>query len=239
MPRILALDIETSPALVYTFQLRDVTIGIDWIVDPGGILCWSAKWFGEKKIYYADVRGGKRKMLTQIRDLLSESDAVCTYNGNGFDLQKINGELVLQRVNPCPPVTSIDLWQTVNKLGYVSSKLAFLVKQLGIGEKVKNAGAPLWIGCMNRDKESWRNMREYNIGDTTLLESAHEILMPYIRHYPRLYETGCHRCGCTKTTGPTKFRTTSTYRFPLNQCASCKGWYQGKRQSLRSASVAA
>lgn len=234
MPRILGLDIETEPALVYTFSLRDTTIGVDQIVDAGGMGCFSAKWFGEKKIHYADRRAGKKKMLLQCRQLMLEADAIVTYNGNGFDFQKINGEFVLNRIAPIPAPVSIDLWLTTNKLGYVSSKLAFVVRALGIGEKVKNAGMPLWVGCRNNDPKCWADMREYNECDTALLEEAHAILLPYIRNYPRLYDTGCPRDGETKVKA-TKYRTTSVYRFPQYQCSRCQGWYEGKRQSLSRA----
>jgi hypothetical protein len=232
-PRILGLDIETGPANVWVFQFRDANIGIDQIEEPGRVICWSAKWFGEDKIHYADERGGKKRMFRQIRKLLLEADAVVTYNGNRFDLQKIDGELLYHRIPPLPRLTSIDLWQTTNKLGYDSSKLAFLVRRLGIGEKIKNAGMPLWIGCMHGDKESWRLMQEYNIGDTTLLESAYDILRPYIKNHPHLGpprgRTSCPRCRSTRNVVAAKPRYTKNLIIQRLECTACKGWFDGQQ----------
>lgn len=234
MPRILGLDIETGPALVYTFQLRDATIGIDQIVKPGRVICWSAKFFGEKEVHYCDERTGKKRMFQKIRSLMLEADAVCTYNGDGFDLQKLTGEFVYHRIPPAPPMTSIDLWKTANKLGYDSSKLAYLVRRLGIGEKIKNAGMPLWIGCMNGDKQSWADMREYNIMDTALLESAYEILRPYIRNHPHLGpprgRTSCPRCRSTRNVVADKPRYTKNLIIQRLECTACGGWFDGPQQ---------
>ena len=223
--RILGLDIETAPALVYTFSLRDTTIGVDQIVKPGRVLCWSAKWFGEKKVHYCDERSGKKKMLEAIKELMTSADAVVTYNGDGFDLQKLNGEFVYHRIPPCPPLTSIDLWKTTKSLGYDSGKLAFLVRHLKIGEKVKNAGFPLWVGCMNGDEKCWRDMRQYNITDTALLEDAYNILRPYIKNHPRM-GPGCPVCQSTKSQarGVRRTRATITQRM---QCQDCGAWFAG------------
>ena len=61
-PRLLLLDIETSPAIVYCWRLHDENIGIDQIISPGRTICWGAKWYGERPMYYADERGGAKKM---------------------------------------------------------------------------------------------------------------------------------------------------------------------------------
>jgi hypothetical protein len=231
--RILGLDIETAPALVYTFQLRDVTIGVDQIVNPGGMLCWAAKWFGEKKVHYADWRDGSSQMLKPLRELMLEADAVVTYNGDGFDLQKIDGELVYHRLPPLPRLTSIDLWKTAHKLGYVSSKLAFLVTHLGIGQKVKNAGFPLWVGCMNGDKKSWADMKAYNMMDAELLETAYETLRPYIKNHPHLGpprgRSSCPKCRSTRNVVAAKPRYTKNLIIQRLECKACGGWFDGQQ----------
>ena len=42
--KILVLDIETRPALVYAWKGFKENIGVDQIVEPDGILCVGAKW---------------------------------------------------------------------------------------------------------------------------------------------------------------------------------------------------
>ena len=234
-PRVLLLDIETSPNLGYFWRLFDENIAIEQIVKPSRTICWGAKWLGEREFLYADERGGKKKMFRAVHKLLSECDGVIHFNGDHFDLPKLNGEFVLHRIPPVPPLTSLDLCKTVKGLGYASGKLAFVAPYLKIGEKIKHGGFPLWRGCMEGDKGCWSRMETYNKGDVTLLDPFYMLLRPYMKSHPRLYDAGCPRCGCEKTKGPIRYRKTAVYRFPLYQCASCKGWYQGKRQSLRLA----
>lgn len=235
MPLILGLDIETAPAIAYVWGLHDQNIGLEQLIQPSRILCWSAKWFGEKKIYYADERGGTAKMLRGIHELICQADAVVGYNSDGFDLQKLSGEMVFHRLEPLPPVTSIDLFKTVRGLGYISGKLAFVGPHLGIGEKVKHEGFGLWAGCMKGDKKSWAKMRAYNEQDTELLERLYEALRPYIKNHPTLGEPkppratiSCPVCQSTRTSlrGTRRTKVSVIARV---QCRDCGSWSDGPR----------
>jgi hypothetical protein len=55
-PRILLLDIETKPAIVYTFGIRDQHIGHKQIAQDGGTICVGFKWYGSK---------GRAKVLSE------------------------------------------------------------------------------------------------------------------------------------------------------------------------------
>jgi uncharacterized protein YprB with RNaseH-like and TPR domain len=199
------------------------------------VLCWSAKWFGDSRIHYADERGGKRKMLSAVRALISEADALVTYNGDSFDLAKLNGEFVLHRIPPAPPVASIDLFKTVRNLGFISGKLAFVGPHLQIGSKVKNEGFGLWASCLKGDKKAWAKMRAYNMQDTALLEKLYEVLRPYIKNHPTLSEPkaprapiSCPVCQSTKTERRGT-RRTKAFIITRIQCMDCGSWTDGQR----------
>jgi uncharacterized protein YprB with RNaseH-like and TPR domain len=229
MARLLGVDIETAPAIVYTWGLHDQNIGIEQVIQPSRVLCWSAKWFGEKKIHYADERSGKKKMLQEIRDLLEEADAVVGYNSDAFDLQKLNGEFIYHRISPCPPLTSIDLYRTIRGLGYISGKLAFIGPFLKIGAKVKHEGFSLWSACMKGDPKAWDRMRDYNKQDTELLEGLYEHIKPYIKNHPQL-GPGCPVCQSKRSQarGVRRTKLTITER---RQCLDCGSWYAGSRKA--------
>ena len=51
-PKILVFDIETKPNLVYAWGLWDQNISIGQIVEPSAPICFSAKFVGEKEIFF-------------------------------------------------------------------------------------------------------------------------------------------------------------------------------------------
>ena len=50
--RILTIDIETKPMKVYSWGLFNQFHTIDQIIDHGGLLCFAAKWAGEKDVLF-------------------------------------------------------------------------------------------------------------------------------------------------------------------------------------------
>ena len=50
--KILALDIETAPAVVYTWGLFDQRTGLEQIISQPRMLCFAAKWIGRKGITF-------------------------------------------------------------------------------------------------------------------------------------------------------------------------------------------
>ena len=200
--KILSLDIETRPALVYAWKAYDVNISYDQIVDPGGIICFAAKWVGQKgSVFYSEWTHTRLEMLTAARDLLDEADAVLTYHGTGFDLPKLNGEFAQAGIKPAGPVTHIDVLKTIKKFGLYMNKLAFVGPLFGVGEKVKHEGFGLWLRVMSGDEKARAKMRKYNIQDVVLLEKLYERVKPFIVNHPHLGSdrSECGNCGSKNT----------------------------------------
>lgn len=223
------LDIETAPATAYVWRLFDENIGIDQLIAPSRMLCWAAKWYrgGWRS---ADERGDRRAMLEILHELLSEADAVVTYNGDRFDLPKINGEFVAAGLDPVPPIPSIDLYRTAKQLGYQSNKLLFVSKHLGIGEKVDTGGFKLWADVMAGDQRAWTKMLRYNKQDVALLERLYTKLRPYIKTHPMLHTRRecCPACGSAKVQRRGNRRTRAFAIERLN-CQGCGSWFDGRR----------
>lgn len=230
MSKLLLLDIETAPAIAYVWKLWDENIGLDQLIEPGRIICWGAKWLGERKTYYADERSGKRKMFQGIHALMSKADALVTYNGNCFDLPKLDGAFVEHGIGPIPPVASIDLYQTVKKLSYQSGKLAFVGPLLNIGAKVKHEGFSLWRSCLEGDKKAWERMRKYNLQDVRLLDGLYIKLRPFIRNHPYIAATTgkCPACGSGNAESR-GHRRTKRLLIQRLRCHDCGIWYDGNR----------
>lgn len=233
-PKILALDIETMYHKVGTFSLFHQNTGINQIIEPGKVLCWSAKWLGSKEIKFA--RHDEPHFLTAIHALLDEADAVLTYNGKSFDVPHLNRQFLKANMKPPSPFKHIDLFLTVKKsFNFPSSKLAWVSEELGIGKKVDHEGFPLWIKCAANDPVAWKKMKEYNIVDTKLLEKLYYKLLPWIAGHPSaaLYGSAdkpvCPHCGSHRIQSRGYYRTqTAIYRRYQCQEAKCGAWSRSR-----------
>lgn len=235
MSKILVLDIETRPAMAYVWRLFDENVSLDQLIDAGGVLCVGAKWFGEKgKFFYSEWEHGQEGMAEAVHKLMSEADAIVTYNGDRFDIPKLKGLFVELELEPLPPLTSIDIYKTVKKLGLVSNKLQFVGTFLKIGKKLKHAGFQLWVDVMNGDRKAQNIMRKYCLQDVVLTELTYKRLRPHIINHPYLGKTKGHQCGvCGSTHLQSRgYRRTKAFRIQRIQCQSCGSWSDGKREKV-------
>lgn len=229
--RILTIDIETKPMLVYSWGLWRQNHSIDQIVDDGGIICFAAKWFGEKEVIFAsDHADGHEGMLRKAWELLTEADVVITYNGDNFDIPRLNQEFMLQGWGPAAPFKSVDLIRTNRRRFQLPSrKLDYLAQRSGTGAKVKHQGFDLWIGCLAGDDTAWATMEKYNRGDVTLTERVYLRLLPWMTtgpHFGLLLGGNrlCPYCGSAKVVKTGKPVHAFAQTYSLLRCQNCTGW---------------
>jgi hypothetical protein len=232
-PKILLLDIETAPGTAYVWGLFDENIPLERLITPGRIICWAAKWY-RGEMHTADERGNRKAMLKALHALLSEADAVVTYNGDRFDIPKVNGEFLAAGLPPVQPTPSIDLFRTTKQMGYQSAKLQFVSGHLGIGQKVETGGFELWKGVMDGDEKSWARMIRYNRHDVVLLERLYKRILPYIKTHPALHAGHgvCPACGHKKL-HRRGARQTRVFSIDRLHCPKCNSWSSGDRRRLR------
>ena len=231
--RILTIDIESKPLQVYTWGLWDQNIGITQIIEPGGMICFAAKWMGEKEVIFKSVHhDGYEAMVQSAWDLLSEADVIVTYNGIRYDVKRLNNEFMLNGLHPPKPYKHIDLMRA-NKQSFdlPSRKLDWLAQQSGVGKKEETGGFQLWLDCMAGDAKAWATMRRYNIQDVVVTEKAYLRILPWITGAPHqgmftAQGGSCPYCGSTKLEldGITH---TNVQSYRLFQCTKCKGWSRG------------
>lgn len=233
--RTLLLDIETAPNLVWAWGLYDQNINVNQIVEPARMLCFSAKWLGEPKVFFYS-EWNTHKMVERAHALLDEADVVIHYNGKRFDIPHLNREFVLLGLNPPSPYQQIDLYQTVkSRFRFASGKLDHVASELGVGQKVRHEGVDLWLKTMDGDPAARNRMRKYNIQDTKLLEGLYHKLQPWIVGHPnaRLIDGGaCPVCsagvGFLQKRG---FAHTRTGTYQQYQCQACGSWSRASRRS--------
>ena len=233
--KILAIDIETRPALAYVWRVRDENIGVDQIVDPGGVISFAAKWIGEDDVeFLSDFHDGHKRMVKRLWKLLNEADIVVHFNGKRFDIPHIQREFVEAGLLPPSPFKQIDLFTTVKQqFRFLSNKLAHVSVQLGLEGKVEHEGFLLWLKCMEKDEDAWERMKEYNIQDTILLEDAYNILRPWIKAHPNIaIEEGmdsCPKCGSDRLQAR-GWAYTRQSKFRRYQCQECGAWLRDTRR---------
>lgn len=203
-PKILIFDIETMASTAYIWELRNDYIPISMVKDHGHLLCWAAKWYGEKKVYFHDIRekGGEKECVKKLWDLMNEADTVVAHNGKRFDVPTMNGYFAKFGLDKPSQYKIVDTLQVSrSNFRLLSHKLDSLGDFFGIGRKVVHTGFDLWKRCMDGDQKAWRTMKKYNIQDVRLLESVYVKLIPWIKNGLNygLYIDGdrpvCKNCG--------------------------------------------
>lgn len=240
--KTLLLDIETAPHLAYVWSCWRQNISMDKIVDNGHVLCFTAKWFGEREVEFARTEGTTRsmtRMLKRAHDLIDEADAVVHYNGKSFDIPTLNREFLIREMAPPAPYKQIDLLEVVrDRFNFPINKMDYVCQRLGIPGKVKHAGFKMWIDCMDQDRKAWETMEAYNRHDVVMLERLYERVRPWIRNHPNVAAfdgrpSACPSCGAEGTLQARGVAVTRDAKYPRFQCAGehgCGSWCRGKEQ---------
>jgi uncharacterized protein YprB with RNaseH-like and TPR domain len=240
-PRILFLDIETSPNLATVWSIWNQNIGLNQLLETSYTLCWSAKWKGSREVMFDSVKkSGKNGVIKSIYKLLNEADIIIHYNGKRFDVPVLNREFLIAKLPPPSPFKQIDLYQTVKKkFRFVSNKLAHVTEQLGFIGKIKTTHK-LWLDCMNGDEKAWHKMEVYNKRDVTELERVYNRILPWIENHPNIGLYRHHDMPTCPTCGGTKlqsrgFQYTKTMKYRRFQCRSpkCGAWLRSNKAMPR------
>jgi len=235
-PKILTLDIETSPNLALVFDLFQQNISLGQLLETTRVICVAYKWHHEAEVGFLAEWIDEPRMLDRLHELLDEADVVVTYNGKRFDIPHIQRELALASYAPPSPFAQVDLYEVCKrKFRFPSHKLAHVAKEFGLSGKIETGGIGLWVGVEARDPASLAQMEAYNRQDVVTTEELYDRVLPWIDSHPHhgLYvdvaRPVCNRCGSTRMQkrGSSYTRVSAFQRF---QCQSCGGWSRGGRR---------
>lgn len=193
-PRILLIDIETSPIIAHLWSMWQDGIGLNQIQSDWHLLSFCAKWLGEEKVIYLDQRNAKNieddtTLLHTLWDLLNGADFVIGQNLKRFDIKKINARFVMNGFTKPSSFKMIDTLEiakrqfgfTSNKLEYMTDKLCTTYKK---SKHQKFVGHELWSECLKGNLEAWEEMEEYNKLDVLALEELYNILSSWDNTLP-------------------------------------------------------
>ena len=239
-PRVLLYDIENSPSLAYIWQLYHEVTSTEMVENDWYVLCWAAKWVGERKVHsgalpdyssYKNDPTNDKPTLKALWKLLDEADICIAHNGQSFDRRKVNARFVYHGMRPPSPYRMIDTLLIARKeFMFLSNKLNDLGTYFKVGEKVDTGGFQLWKDCMNGDPIAWRKMVRYCKGDILLLEKVYYKLLPYMTNHPNLAAfnedvdtVACPRCN-SENIHFRGYAYTNVSKFQRFKCTDCGGW---------------
>jgi hypothetical protein len=232
--KILLLDIETAPNRAFVWGTWKQNINPDWIDANGYVLCWTAKWLGEKEATFHRLKAGKHKaLLWPIHQMLSEAHAVVHYNGTSFDIPTLNKEFLTHGFTPPSPYKQVDLLLTMREgFRFPNNKLDYIVKTLSLGEKLRHDGPQLWLDCMKDDADAWKRMEEYNRRDVEILEKLYVKLLPWIKKHPNRSAISGHQV--CPSCGSDNYKRDGTYtanqlKYPQYKCGNCSVFFRGTK----------
>lgn len=189
-PRILVLDIETSPSLFGGFSLFNQNFSLNQIHEDWTILSFGWKWWEDDEASYVDVvENDEYSILQKLHELLSESDFVLGHNVRRFDLKKIKARMIVHGFLPFGTPRVIDTFEVAKReFGFTSNKLEYLTHKLCKKYKKstheKFSGYRFWKEFLAGNKEAIDEMREYCQLDVQSVQELYEIMYPWDSRAP-------------------------------------------------------
>ncbi len=243
MPKVLLMDIETSPNKMAGWALFNQNFGLEQIEREWFLLSYSAKWLGEEEVIYNDMKGkvdteDDTQLLQELWNLFDEADIVVGQNHRRFDIKKINARMLMQGITkPYSPIRTEDTLDIAKrKFAFTSNKLGWMTEHLNVEFKKQDhgkfAGFKLWKECMLENDEAWEEMRTYNIFDVLSLEE----LWLKLRCWDdkgvnfALYTDDTEmRCSCGSTDLEEHgYAYTSLSKFTQYRCKTCGKFSRGR-----------
>lgn len=229
--KILILDIETSPNIVYSWRVgRKINLTPENIIKERAIICVSYKWDSDKKpkTIYWDDNQCDRKLLKELSKIIIKADEIVTQNGESFDLKWINGRLAFHSLDPLGPLTSSDTLRLARKVFYLNSfKLDYMGDFFKLGRKKETGGFQLWKDIMETNcPKALKKMGKYCEQDVMLLERIYEKIL---RYNPSINKgralTGdkesCPNCALASTQKWGIYTTRAGLRYQKYRCTTC------------------
>jgi len=216
IPKILLVDIETSPMMVLVWGLFKQHIPVQNVVKEWSILSWAAKWLFEPDVMGEHVSPEDaalrqdKSILPGIWGLLDKADIVIGHNVERFDVRKLNARFKVNGFTPPMPYQTIDtMVHAKRNMAFAGYSMAYLNGLLEKSGKLKTEYS-LWKRCIGINATKLQQMKalvemlRYNKQDVLALEELYLDLRPWMKSHPNLglfhdgeNVTRCPNCGGT------------------------------------------
>ena len=236
-PKILFIDIETSPNMVFVWQCgRKINIGPQQIVKERQIICISYSWEHEKKVRTVKWDLNKQTdkgLLKRFAPIMDKADIIIGHNGDKFDIKWIKGRLLYHGLQPSSLITSIDTLKLARKEFNLNSfSLDYLSKFLGVGKKQVMKFSD-WVDIvLHKNKKALKKMITYCEHDVEILKRVFKKMKPYVTlpvnltMSPYNKDIACGACGSKNYIG-NGVRLTKRRVYRRLRCSDCGSCFIG------------
>lgn len=249
-PRVLYLDIETTPIISAHYHLGKQHVNYDQILKRPQVMviCWA---WGDGKVqsrtfnlgtfdWYSKDDESDKKLLEEFIKVANEADLLIGHNAKKFDIAVLRSRLIRYGLPNIAPTLVDDTWLMTKEIAFTSHKLDDLGDYLDLGRKKPHGtGMEWWIAILRGDKATLTNMAKYCAVDVERLRSVYKAVKPYTRSALNMAVfTGdqlvCPSCGSKdiQRRGYTRTTAGTQARF---QCKSCGSWSKTGKNLTKNA----
>ena len=229
LPKILILDIETAPCLSTVWGIFKQRIPLENIQKEWFVISWSGKYLFDSNIM-SDVltpdeakEGDDKRILRSIWKIIDESDILVGHNLRRFDIRRLNARFIINGLDPPSSYQTIDtLTECKKHFAFTGYKLDYINQILGLDRK-DDTSYKLWLGCINGDEHSLKEMQRYNKQDVVITEELYIKIRGWLKSHPNIalftnLETlVCPSCGSENLKESGRYHTPAG-RFKSYRC---------------------
>ena len=253
--KLVFADIEPLPMEALRFQAKtryvpheQITHGTSlacaaWAVDDGAIESVRLS----RQVLRDDSRNDEAVVRRLHKLLMTGADGGTVFVGQNidrFDIRKIEARCIYYRLDPLPPLQTIDTLKQARKFGFDYHRLDYLDWHLHGKGKVRHRGFPMWRDIATHRSgpdvkhEALREMTHYCEGDIECLRRVFTTLRPHFKQFPnQAIGTAecCPNCGskCFRS-NPSWWTDKKVGRYPRYRCSDCGKWFTGTHRIARA-----
>lgn len=239
--RRLFIDIETSPNIVYSWDVGyDLRIDYDNIIQERAVICTGFKWQGDSKVQSLKWDKGHcdKKMLKSVYDVMVQADEVVGHNCDRFDVRWLRTRFLYHGLPAPPAIKTFDTFKSARGgLRFNSNRLDYIAGFLGAGRKIKTE-FELWKQVMAGNEIALQEMIRYCKHDVVLLEKVYlrlEEYGPVKTHAGVLaggFRSDCPKCASQNTEKHGLRVTAAGTKQQRMRCRDCGRCFQISESAL-------
>lgn len=239
--KTLLYDIEICHNYDDAYKRRMYTGYIDASVrmsaDVSYITHFGYKWLDEKKVYCKDLTDFKtfktdiyneRELLEFVSELFLSADHIVGHYATKFDRRYLNAKLLQYQLPPIPSGSELKQTDTCllsrQHLKLSSNRLDNVARFLNMPMKRKKNWPEDWIKMTKGDKEAFKRVKTYCIGDIITLEKVYLALRKFSAVAPNYKHVTnsnvCPSCGSSNyfKNGCVSFKGKIKQRYVCKDC---------------------